>query len=135
MAGKGNLLVGQLLTRIYKEVTHSYPLDSCVNRMVSQNQLILKNEIMDKLLKYMSKIKEFGVEKIGVFGSLLKGETTGDVDILISFKENEESFHNLIDLYYLLKDTINAQIDIVTTNVLSPYIGPYILREVEYIKA
>ena len=103
--------------------------------MVSQNQLILKNEIMDKLLKYMSKIKEFGVEKIGVFGSLLKGETTGDVDILISFKENEESFHNLIDLYYLLKDTINAQIDIVTTNVLSPYIGPYILREVEYIKA
>ncbi len=58
-------------------MTHSYSLDLCVNRMVSQHQSIRKNEIMDKTLKHISKIKEFGVDKIGVFGSLLKGETTG----------------------------------------------------------
>lgn len=103
--------------------------------MVSQNQLILKNEIMDKLLKHISKIKEFGIEKIGVFGSLLKGETTGDIDILITFRKNEESFEKLMDLYYFLEDLLKAQIDLVTTNALSPYLGPYILREVEYIEA
>jgi predicted nucleotidyltransferase len=103
--------------------------------MVGQNQLILKNEIIDKLLKHMTKIKEFGVAKIGVFGSLLTGETTGDIDILISFKENEESFEKLVDLYYFLEDLLNAPIDLVTTNALSPYIAPYILREVEYIEA
>lgn len=90
---------------------------------------------MDKLLKHISKIKEFGVEKIGVFGSLLTGETTGDIDILISFKKDEESFEKLVDLYYFLEDLLNAQIDLVTTNALSPYIAPYILREVEYIEA
>jgi predicted nucleotidyltransferase len=103
--------------------------------MVSQNQQILKNEIVDKLLKHISKIKEFGVEKIGIFGSLLKGETTGDIDILITFRKNEESFEKLMDLYYFLEDLLNAQIDLVTTNALSPYIAPYILREVEYIEA
>ena len=66
---------------------------------------------------------------------MLKGETTGDIDILISFKENEESFQNLMGLYYFLEEILNAQIDLVTTNALSPYIGPYILKEVEYIEA
>ena len=116
-------------------MTLSYPLDSCVNRMVRQHHPFRKNEIMDKLLKHISKIKELGVEKIGVFGSLLKGETTGDIDILIAFRKNEESFEKLMELYYFLEDLLNAQIDLVTTNALSPYIAPYILREVEYIEA
>ena len=103
--------------------------------MLSQDKPIQKKEIIEKLAKHLSKIEKFGVEKIGIFGSLLKGETTGDVAILISFKENDESVHNLIDLDYFLKDTLNAEIDIVTTNALSSYLGPYILQEVEYIKA
>ena len=103
--------------------------------MVRQSQLIHKNEVMDKLVKHISEIKGFGVEKIGLFGSLLKGESTGDVDILISFKKTEESFKNLMELYFFLKDLLNFEIDLVTTNALSPYIAPYILREVEYIEA
>jgi len=90
---------------------------------------------MEKLFRHISEIKGFGVEKIGVFGSLLKGETTGDIDILITFRKNEESFQNLMDLYYFLEDLLNAQIDLVTTDALSPYIAPHILREVEYIEA
>ena len=106
-----------------------------MSSMANQDKPIHKKEIIEKLIKHISEIEKFGVEKIGIFGSLLKGETIGDVDILISFKENEESFHNLMDLYHFLKDTLNAQIDLVMTNALSPGIGPYILREVEYIKA
>jgi len=102
--------------------------------MGNQDKPIKKKEIIEKLVKHRSEIEKFGVEKIGIFGSLLKGETTGDVDILISFKENEESFQNLMDLYYFLEDTLKTQIDLVTTNALSPYIGPYILREIEYIE-
>jgi predicted nucleotidyltransferase len=65
---------------------------------------------------------------------LLKGETTGDIDLLITFRKNEESFERLMDLFYFLVDLLNAQIDLVTTNALSPYIAPYILREVEHIE-
>ena len=103
--------------------------------MVRQSQPINKSEVMDKLVEHISEIKGFGVEKIGLFGSLLKGESTGDVDILISFKKTEESFKNLMELYFFLKDLLNVEIDLVTTNALSPYIAPYILREVEYTEA
>ena len=103
--------------------------------MVSQDKPIQKKEIIEKLAKHLSKIEKFGVEKIGIFGSLLKGETTGDIDILITFRKNEESFERLMDLYYFLEDLLDAQIDLVTTNALSPYIAPYILQEVEYIEA
>jgi len=103
--------------------------------MVSQGKPIQKKEVIEKLIKHISEIERFGVEKIGIFGSLLKGKTTGDIDILISFKKGEESFQNLMDLYYFLENTLNAQIDLVTTKALSPYIGPHILREVEYIEA
>ena len=120
---------------LYKAMTLTYPLDLRVVRMVSQNQPILKDEIMSKLIKHILEIRSFGVERIGIFGSLLKGETTGDIDILITFGKNEESFQNLMDLYYFLKDLLNAKIDLVTTNALSPYIAPYILKEVEYIEA
>jgi len=120
---------------LYKAMTLTYPLDLRVVRMVSQNQPILKDEIMSKLIKHILEIRSFGVERIGIFGSLLKGETTGDIDILITFGKNEESFQNLMDLYYFLKDLLNAKIDLVTTNALSPYIAPYVLREVEYVEA
>ena len=103
--------------------------------MVRRSQLIQKNEVMGKLLKHISEIKGFWVEKIGLFGSLLKGDSTGDVDILIAFRKTEESFQNLMDLFFFLEDLLNFKIDLVTTNALSPYIVPYILREVEYIEA
>jgi len=40
-----------------------------------------------------------------------------------------------MDLYFFLEKSLNAPIDLLTTNALSSYIGPYILREVEYIEA
>ncbi len=66
---------------------------------------------------------------------MLKEESTGDVDILIAFRKTEESFQNLMGLFFFLEDLLNFKIDLVTTNALSPYIAPYILREVEYIEA
>ena len=112
-----------------------YETDTCVSRMERQSQPINKNEVIDKLVKHISEIKKFGVEKIGLFGSVLKGESIGDVDILIAFKKTEESFENLMELYFFLEDLLSLKIDLVTTNALSPYIAPYILREVEYIEA
>ena len=53
--------------------------------MVVQNKPIQRKEIIEKLLKHISEIKGFGVGKICIFGSLLKWETTGDDNSLISF--------------------------------------------------
>jgi len=102
--------------------------------MSSQKQALSKKKVMERLLSHMPEIKKFGVDKIGVFGSLLRGGSYNDVDILISFRKDEESFDNLIELYAYLKNLLNVNIDLVTSNALSPYIAPHILREVEFIE-
>ncbi|MHA1975018.1 MAG: nucleotidyltransferase family protein [Candidatus Hodarchaeales archaeon] len=103
--------------------------------MSLQQRLLSKKEVFDKIIKHLPAIKQFGVVKIGIFGSILREEVYNDIDILVSFAENEESFQNLIDLYYYLEKLLNAKIDLVTTNAISSYIAPHILREVEYIEA
>jgi predicted nucleotidyltransferase len=103
--------------------------------MPSQKQALSKKKVMERLTRHLPEINKFGVDKIGIFGSLLRGGSYNDVDILISFRKDEESFENLINLYSYLENLLNVKIDLVTANAISPYIAPHILREVEYIEA
>lgn len=97
---------------------------------------INKKNIKKNLIANKPRLKELGVTQIGLFGSFIKGEQTkdSDIDFLIMFNPEMESFDNLMKLYDLLEDTFkNRKIDIVTENGLSPFIGPRILEEAEYV--
>lgn len=95
-----------------------------------------KRDIISKLKKNIDAIKNFGVRKIGLFGSVAKEEANieSDIDILVEFDEGSEKFSNLINLYFFLQDLLDRKIDLVTSKSISPYIAPYILKEVEYIE-
>ena len=57
-----------------------------------------------------------------------------DVDILVDFEPEQETFDNLMAIYDLLEKSFNnIKIDVVTKNGLSPHIGPKILSEVLYV--
>ncbi|MGH9835584.1 MAG: nucleotidyltransferase family protein, partial [Blastocatellia bacterium] len=55
-----------------------------------------------------------------------------DVDILVEFEPEKKSFDNFMRLSFLLEDLFDRRVDLITTESLSPYIGPHILSEVEY---
>ena len=55
-----------------------------------------------------------------------------DVDLLVEFEEGQKSFDNFMHLSFLLEEVLQRRVELVTLEALSPYIGPYILREVEY---
>jgi predicted nucleotidyltransferase len=75
-----------------------------------------------------------GVAAIGLFGSVVRGEDSpsSDVDILVEFEEQKNTFNNFNELCDFLERTIGDHYDLVTRNSLSPYMGPHILNEVEY---
>ena len=102
---------------------------------MENKSIIKKSEILDLLRSNINVIKNFGVRRIGIFGSVVKGETTteSDIDILIEFEEGNEKYSNLLNLYFFLRDLLGRKIDLVTSNGISPYIAPYILKEVEYL--
>jgi predicted nucleotidyltransferase len=95
-----------------------------------------KEKIINLIANNLDQIKQFGVERIGIFGSLVRGDTTksSDIDILVEFHDSKKTFDNLMDLYFFLEKLFGINIDLVTEDGLSPYSGPQILEEVEYIE-
>jgi len=77
-----------------------------------------------------------GIRDIGLFGSCSRNEQNNksDIDILIDFESDKETFDNYMAVYDLIEKLFkNRRIDIVTKNGLSPYIGSEILNEVLYV--
>jgi predicted nucleotidyltransferase len=74
--------------------------------------------------------KRFGVRRIGLFGSFARGEQkdTSDVDILVEFEE--PTFDNFMNLAFFLEDLFGRRMELVTPDSLSPYIAPYVKKEV-----
>lgn len=57
-----------------------------------------------------------------------------DIDILIDFVPQKETYDNFLAVYDLIEEIFKGQkVEIVTKNGLSSHIGPKILNEVHYV--
>jgi predicted nucleotidyltransferase len=94
-----------------------------------------KSELFNALVSSEAQLKKYGVRRCGVFGSFARGKQTdqSDVDILVEFEPGQKSFDNFMHLAFFLEDKFGRKVELVTPESLSPYIGPHILREVEYV--
>lgn len=79
-------------------------------------------------------LKEIGVSRIGVFGSIAREEDTpeSDIDIPVDFIPEARKFRNFNYLCDILDESFGNSYDLVTMSGLSPHIGDTILKEVEY---
>jgi predicted nucleotidyltransferase len=89
-----------------------------------------------KLIKQHKDVlqKEYGVEKIGIFGSYMKNEATetSDLDILVDIAR-PAGFFKFIKLEIYLSDLTRKKVDLVTRKSLKPAIGKRIMQEIEYV--
>ncbi|MFY8185055.1 MAG: nucleotidyltransferase family protein [Bacteroidia bacterium] len=94
-----------------------------------------KKELFERIISNQEMIRSYGVERLGVFGSFVKDtvKNTSDVDFFIDFDSSKKTFKNFMKLAYLLETITGRKIELVTPQSLSKYIGPYILKEVEYV--
>jgi len=92
-----------------------------------------KQEILHEILAHRVQIRSLGVERLGLFGSFVRGEQgpKSDVDLLVRFRPEEKTFDNLMELGFFLEDLLQRRVELVTTEGLSPYLGPHILEEVQ----
>lgn len=94
-----------------------------------------KNEVSSILLSHRKEIEKFGVKRIGIFGSFIKGvqNKESDVDLLVEFIRGKKKFKNFIYLAFFLEDLLHRKVELVTPESLSPYLKPNILKEIEYV--
>ena len=95
-----------------------------------------KKEIIILLRRNAARLRGFGLKRIGLFGSFMRGEQgeTSDVDLLVEFEPGKKRFDNFMALAFFLEDLLGRKVEIVTRESLSPYIGAHILAEVEYVR-
>ena len=82
-----------------------------------------------------SRLLAAGVRRLGVFGSVGRGEARADsdVDVLVRFDDKARTFDNLYAVGEALEEAFQRRVDLVTEDALSPYLRPHILREIKYV--
>jgi predicted nucleotidyltransferase len=94
-----------------------------------------KRELLERLRDSHARLKEYGVHRYGIAGSFVRDEARpdSDVDLLIEFEPDQKTFHNYMELGFFLEDLLGRRVETLSAEWLSPYIGPHILREAEYV--
>ncbi|MHA8067303.1 nucleotidyltransferase family protein [Aquirufa sp. ROCK2-A2] len=92
-----------------------------------------KQDLLEVLFQHGATIKSYGVSSLGLFGSFINGTYTeeSDIDFLVDFEPSKKSFDNFMDLSFFLEDLLGRKVELVTTQSLSKFIGPHILKEVQ----
>jgi len=89
------------------------------------------------LRQHEQEIRErFGVERIGIFGSFVRGEEKpeSDVDVLVEFRDGEETFDHYMDLKFYLEDLFGRKVDLVMKDAIKRRLREPILSEVVYVE-
>jgi predicted nucleotidyltransferase len=93
-------------------------------------------EIIDILKKHEKELKKtYGIKKIGIFGSYLRGEAKegSDFDILVEFEQHVDiGLLKFVQIENHLSDLLGVKVDLVEKSALKPRIGKHILKEVIY---
>jgi predicted nucleotidyltransferase len=78
--------------------------------------------------------RQNGVAKIGVFGSMARGEATeqSDIDLLVEFSK-PKSLLTLVALERQISAALGREVDLLTEAAISPYLRDRIKRDLQII--
>jgi predicted nucleotidyltransferase len=90
-------------------------------------------DVLERIVAAEEEIRGLGVRRLALFGSFVRSEarSDSDVDLLVEFVPGRKSFDGFMQLYDLLEERLGRRVELVTTEALSPYLGPRILAEAE----
>ena len=90
-----------------------------------------RDQTMQRLRAAEGAIRQLGVRRLALFGSVVRGEARpdSDVDLLVEFDPGQKSFDRFMTLFDLLEELLGRPVELVTVEALSPFIGPHILAE------
>jgi len=73
------------------------------------------------------------VARLALFGSVLRDQARpdSDVDLLVQFAPGAKTYEHFLALSELLEERLGRHVELVTTEALSPYIGPRIMAEAQ----
>jgi predicted nucleotidyltransferase len=94
---------------------------------------LTRDQAFECLAASETEIRALGVERLALFGSVLRGNARpdSDVDLLVKFSPGAKTFDHFLALSELLEQRLGRTVELVTTEALSPFLGPRILAEAQ----
>ncbi len=90
----------------------------------------MKNDINKIKQKILPILQEYGVEKVALFGSCVRGEMgkNSDIDILVDIKA-DISLLDFVGLKQKIEEALGRKVDLVEYDTLKPLLRERILKE------
>ncbi len=94
-----------------------------------------KSTIKSLLIENKKLLQDYGIKKIGLFGSYLHQTETAesDIDLLVD-ADDKMTLLRFSDLEIKLTEIFGHKIDLVSINGISKYIKPTVFNEVEFFE-
>ena len=88
-----------------------------------------RDDILKILEANREKIRSYGVQRIGLFGSCARGESSAqsDLDFVVDFQV--KSFDAYMDLKEFLENLFGCRVDVVISDAIKPRLRRAILQE------
>jgi predicted nucleotidyltransferase len=95
--------------------------------MMDKNQILY---ILKSQKDYLQ--QRYGIEVIGVFGSVARGENNenSDIDILYKFKDKKLSLFEYMQLLSELEEKFHTKVDLVREDKIKPFLKEYIQKDI-----
>ncbi|MBS3802808.1 MAG: nucleotidyltransferase domain-containing protein [Candidatus Thermoplasmatota archaeon] len=96
--------------------------------------MLTRERIFQIIHEHKDQIDQFGVKRIGLFGSFVNETNTydSDVDLLVEFEKGKKSFDNYMDLKFFLERLFQRDVDLVIKDSVKKTLKSRILGSVEY---
>ena len=96
-------------------------------------RMLTRQQTIAVLTASEPEIRALGVARLALFGSVLRNEARpdSDVDLLVQFVPGAKTYDHFLALSELLEQRLGRPVELITTEALSPFIGPRILAEAQ----
>ena len=91
-----------------------------------------REAVLKQLEDNRDKIRGFGVKRLGLFGSVARGEATAGSDLDFLVELETKSFDVYMDLKDFLEEMFGCKVDLVMKDALKPRLREPILKETVY---
>ena len=99
-----------------------------------EDQTILTKElIIQSLVDNRETLQKYGVKRIGLFGSYVRGTATAGSDIDIVVELERLTLRDYMGLVLFLEELFRKDVDLVTASSIKQRLKPYIEKEIEYV--
>ncbi len=92
-----------------------------------------REDIFELLERERDSIRRLGVNRLGLFGSFVRGEQKVDSDVDILVEMEGQSFRAYVEVLDFLEELFGRKVDLVPKEDIKPLLRNRILREVVYV--